>query len=142
MIDVNLDLPGAAFIPRDYVPDMRAKIDLYRRLARCTDVAAVEQIRDGFVDRFGPLPDEVRRFLELVELRIDTAFWQVIDLHIEAPYLVFEYTDAGRARQWVQKSKGRLRIVDDRSIYMTLSADILSDPDRLIETAKSVLRLT
>src|SRR3989304_563925 len=33
-IDVNIDLPGEAYLPRGYVPDMRAKIDLYRRLGR------------------------------------------------------------------------------------------------------------
>src|SRR5688572_19796673 len=29
-IDVDIDLPGAAHLPTDYVPDMRLKIDLYR----------------------------------------------------------------------------------------------------------------
>ena len=31
-VDVTLDLPGEAYLPRTYVPDMRLKIDLYRRL--------------------------------------------------------------------------------------------------------------
>ncbi len=35
-IDVHIDLPGEAYIPRSYVPDMRMKIDLYRRLTRVT----------------------------------------------------------------------------------------------------------
>ena len=33
-VDVLVDLPVAAFFPRQYVPDMRMKIDLYRRLSR------------------------------------------------------------------------------------------------------------
>src|SRR5690242_9390566 len=35
-IEVNVALPGEAFLPRSYVPDIRAKIDLYRRIARVT----------------------------------------------------------------------------------------------------------
>ncbi len=35
-IDIRIDLPGETFIPRNYVPDMRMKIDLYRRLTRVT----------------------------------------------------------------------------------------------------------
>ena len=31
-IEVDVDLPGEGHIPRSYVPDMRLKIDLYRRL--------------------------------------------------------------------------------------------------------------
>ena len=30
-IDVTIDLPGEAYLPQQYVPDMRLKIDLYRR---------------------------------------------------------------------------------------------------------------
>ena len=33
---VNVDLPGEAWLPRDYIPDLRAKIDVYRRLSRAT----------------------------------------------------------------------------------------------------------
>ena len=36
-VDVDLDLLVEAYIPRSYVPDMRLKIDLYRRLARVSD---------------------------------------------------------------------------------------------------------
>jgi transcription-repair coupling factor (superfamily II helicase) len=33
---VNIDLPGEAWLPRDYVPEFRATIDVYRRLSRAT----------------------------------------------------------------------------------------------------------
>ena len=36
-IDVDIALPGEAYLPADYVPDMRLKIDLYRRLSRITN---------------------------------------------------------------------------------------------------------
>ena len=44
-------------MPRGYVPDMRTKIDLYRRLARLTTEAAVDDFASELADRFGPLPD-------------------------------------------------------------------------------------
>ena len=34
-IEVDVDLPGEGYLPRSYVPDMRLKIDLYRRLRGC-----------------------------------------------------------------------------------------------------------
>ena len=33
-LDWKLDLPGEAWLPRDYIPDFRAKVDVYRRLSR------------------------------------------------------------------------------------------------------------
>ena len=85
------------------------------------------------------LPDCVERLLALAQLKSDAAFWQIDSLHLESPYMVFGYTDAGRARQLLLHQGGRLRRVDDRSLYLTLPLD-LQDPDQIIATAKSVLQ--
>ena len=37
--DVDIDLPVEAYLPADYVPDLRHKIDLYRRIARINNAA-------------------------------------------------------------------------------------------------------
>ena len=58
---------------------------------------------------------------------------------MESKYLVMLFSDMGRARQLVKASNGRLRIVDEQSIYMTLS-DVEQAPERIVETVKSVLR--
>ncbi len=115
------------------------KIDLYRRLARSAGDGEIEQLRRELLDRFGPLPDCVERLLALAQLKSDAAFWQVDSLHLEPPYMVFGYTDGGRARQLVHNQGGRLRMVDDRSLYLTLPKE-LQHPDQIIATAKSVLR--
>ena len=52
-IHVEVDLPVAAFLPDDYVPDRRQKIDLYRRLARLERFDQVEELRSELRDRFG-----------------------------------------------------------------------------------------
>ena len=44
-IEVDVDLPGEGYIPRSYVPDMRLKIDLYRRLARVSNLTELEDFR-------------------------------------------------------------------------------------------------
>ena len=53
-VDVSVDLPCEAYIPRTYVPDMRLKIDLYRRVARLATIADWEDLSAELVDRFGP----------------------------------------------------------------------------------------
>ena len=76
-VEVNIDLPGEAYLPRGYVPDMRSKIDLYRRLARLTTEAAVDDFASELADRFGPLPAVVEHLLELARLRIWAHGWGV-----------------------------------------------------------------
>jgi transcription-repair coupling factor (superfamily II helicase) len=137
--DVTIELPGEAYLPREYVPGMRAKIDLYRRLARIGDHDSIENVSQELLDRFGPLPLPVQRLLVLARLRLEAAAWEIDSIHLERPYLVFGYTDRRRADQLARSSKGRLRIVDQRSLYCTL-ADAAANPDEMIGVARSVLR--
>ncbi len=57
VIDRAILLPGEAWLPRDYVPDFRAKIDVYRRLSRATAAGQVDDLAAELTDRFGPPPD-------------------------------------------------------------------------------------
>ena len=60
---------GGAHLPHDYVPDEDAKLEIYRRLARTTEVGEIAALRDELRDRFGPLPAEAERLLTVAELR-------------------------------------------------------------------------
>ena len=66
---VNIDLPGEAWLPRDYVPDFRAKVDVYRRLSRATAGRQVDELAAELSNRFGLLPDKARRLLGFARLR-------------------------------------------------------------------------
>ena len=46
-VEVDVDLPGQGYIPRSYVPDMRLKIDLYRRMARVSSRSELADIHLG-----------------------------------------------------------------------------------------------
>ena len=63
VIDVDVDLPGEAYIPEDYVPDRRMKIDLYRRLTRVAGDQDLNDFRSELHERFGEPPDPVVRML-------------------------------------------------------------------------------
>jgi hypothetical protein len=54
--------------------------------------------------------------------------------------MVFRYADAARARQLVRHSGGRLRLVDERSLYANLPAADAHDPDAIVRFAFDCLR--
>ena len=140
-IDITIELPGEAYLPRDYVPDLRAKIDIYRRLARTYDEDGLVAIKEELQDRFGKLPECVDRLLELARLKSDMAVWQLNSLIVEHPYLAFGYSDRQRAEQLVRKSKKQLRLVDDESLYCTIPDGMEKHPDKLISHVRSLLSL-
>jgi transcription-repair coupling factor (superfamily II helicase) len=65
-LDVNVD----AYVPADYIPYERAKIEVHRRVAGALEVAEVEQLRDELEDRFGPVPGPLENLLSLQRARI------------------------------------------------------------------------
>ena len=85
--DCDSWMPSEAYLPADYVPDLRLKIDLYRRLARLTGFDDLQEFRDELVDRFGPLPSAVECLLAREELKIDAAIWQINEIYLEDRYL-------------------------------------------------------
>src|SRR5690606_7025024 len=133
-IDVDIDLPGEAFIPAEYVPDLRLKIDLYRRLARITEDSQIREFYDELRDRFGAPPEPVERMLRVSELKIEAAVWQVAAIRMEDKYLVFEYTDRARIEQLARLHRGKLRVVDEKNAYFTLPASATT-PDQILEVA-------
>jgi transcription-repair coupling factor (superfamily II helicase) len=65
-----LDLPLTAYIPESYVPDLTARLDIYKRLAKATDQAEARQIGEEMVDRFGKLPKQVENLLYLLNIKL------------------------------------------------------------------------
>ncbi|MGV3604982.1 MAG: transcription-repair coupling factor [Planctomycetaceae bacterium] len=138
-LDVDVNLPGDAFLPDDYVQDMRLKIDLYRRLTR---VASFDQLQDfeaELTDRFGEIPKPVRRLLALTELKMEAAIWQISAVFIENNFVVFRYADRQRIEHLARLHPRKVRIVDDRSAYVPITQE-LADPDEMLKFVKSILQ--
>ncbi|MET0301756.1 MAG: transcription-repair coupling factor, partial [Methyloceanibacter sp.] len=65
----RINLGTAVLIPEDYVPDLQVRLGLYRRLSSVETQEAIEAFAAELIDRFGPLPDEVRHLLDIVEIK-------------------------------------------------------------------------
>ena len=141
---VNIDLPGEAWLPRDYVPDFRAKIDVYRRLSRATAERQVDDLAAELSDRFGPLPDEARRLLDFAKLRC-----RAIDLGIDSitrhPGMIMighhDRERIDRLRQAAAKKNRVVRVVDQKTAVVPLHADTLADPAKLLASVRSLVDL-
>jgi transcription-repair coupling factor (superfamily II helicase) len=67
--EVRVDLPVAAFLPEEYVPDVDERVLLYRRIAAATSPEAVETIAAEVEDRFGPVPVPARELMAIARIK-------------------------------------------------------------------------
>jgi transcription-repair coupling factor (superfamily II helicase) len=65
----QINVGSAVLIPEAYVSDLQARLGLYRRLSTLTEREDIEMFAAELVDRFGPLPEEVKHLLAVVQIK-------------------------------------------------------------------------
>ncbi len=64
---IHLGLP--ILIPEEYVTDLSTRLTLYRRLSNVENEEEIEGFTLELLDRFGPLPEEVKNLLSVLKLK-------------------------------------------------------------------------
>ena len=85
--ECKVEIPVTAHLSTEYVPSDRLRLDLYRRLADSKGEGDVDAISEELEDRFGPLPDESKRLIEIAKLRIRVKEVGIQDLAVQGKYL-------------------------------------------------------
>ncbi|MFW6139345.1 MAG: transcription-repair coupling factor [Spirochaetota bacterium] len=68
-IDPVIDVKYSGYIPKQYIPSEKLRIEFYKKLAGVRKKGELEEIREELADRFGPLPVEMHELLTVVELK-------------------------------------------------------------------------
>jgi transcription-repair coupling factor (superfamily II helicase) len=100
-----VDLPLEAHLPTEYVPDEAQKLELYRRLARARTAGDLAAFRQEVSDRFGAMPAEVQRLVEVAELRLAAEAAGVSSISREEGLLVVRF-GAGLSRSTAMQLLG------------------------------------
>jgi transcription-repair coupling factor (superfamily II helicase) len=146
-LEVSVDLPWPAYLPRDYVAGQRLRIEVYRRLARVRRLERLQDFRQEIRDRFGPMPESAEWLLRLAEIRLLAARWQIAGVHLEEVLdksagprdLVFGYRSPRKIKRLADRAGGRLRIVDGTTAYFRL-APAETEAELLYACLKELLR--
>src|SRR5438876_12412478 len=67
---LTLDLPVEHFLPREYVPDEKLRLQVYHDLAAVVDEQGLESAERNLADRFGKPPAPVRNLLYALRVKL------------------------------------------------------------------------
>ena len=145
-IDVNIDLPWTAYLPRDYVPATKQRLEIYRRLTRIRKQDRLADFQTELTDRYGALPEPVAWLLKLAEIRLLATRWNLSAIHLDRPAspeapieMILTYRDPRKAQMVVSRTAGRLKLVDTSRLYFRLKKGE-NEPLRLYQILKDLLR--
>jgi transcription-repair coupling factor (superfamily II helicase) len=126
--DVQLEL--TAFIPNAYVPTESQRIALYRQLRRVATPEALAEVAAEIDDMYGPMPDEVRRLVDLETVRAAAGRAGIRSIHRQKADLTLVLEDVavlgplfGRAVAKDVRDAGVVRVLDAHTVLWRLSED-------------------
>jgi len=68
--EAEIDLHVPALIPDDYLPDVNARLTLYKRIASATDEDQLRELQVEMIDRFGLLPEPVKHLFAVTSIKL------------------------------------------------------------------------
>ncbi len=87
----EVDLQTQTLIPDDYLPDIHARLVLYKRIASTETEQELRDLKVEMIDRFGLLPDAVKALFSVTELKqlAQPLGVKKIDMHVAGGRIVF-----------------------------------------------------
>ncbi len=69
-VSQEVNLHAATLIPEDYLPDVHARLILYKRISAATTAAQLDELQVEIIDRFGLLPEPLKRLFAVTQLKL------------------------------------------------------------------------
>jgi transcription-repair coupling factor (superfamily II helicase) len=134
-----VDLGFATYIPKNYIPINRHRMDAYRKIAVARGDEDIEQIKGELTDVYGPMPDEINLLLDLAELRIKASKCDIKSIVASGEDLIFSFAKDTKApsESFFSKIGGKVRIPDSRTVYLRLSKNYF-EPKTLINVLSKI----
>ena len=114
-----IDLPLAAYVPTDYVPDAALRLRLYRRMALLESLTEIDEMAAELADRFGAIPDPVHNLLYQLRIKVLALAAGVTAVVSEAGQIKIRVNDLeGLDRFHLQRYLGEAVRVSKKAIWM------------------------
>ncbi len=135
----HVDIGISAYIPKTYIPGDRQRMDLYRRLTRCTSLEMLAGVEQDVKDAFGEPPRQAIIMFALTELRLLSALFGIDSIIKKDPDVVMTVRDAGKAQIALHGAPGTVRVIDEKTIYLRMPPTFL-ESETCLMVLKNLMR--
>ncbi len=132
-----VDLGFAAYIPKNYIPIDRLRMDAYRKIAVARTGEDLKQLESELADVYGPVPEEAELLVELSEIRIAASKHDIKSIVASGYDLAFSFAESpgDKMNSLFANVSGRVRIADNKTVYLRLPGNYFEP-----RTVLSILR--
>jgi transcription-repair coupling factor (superfamily II helicase) len=141
----EVDLQTATLIPEDYLPDIHARLVLYKRIASAETSDDLRALKVEMIDRFGLLPDQTKALFAVTELKQQAAHLGIkkLEAHASGGRIIFTSTpqiDTGELITMIQTQAQVYKFDGADKLRFTQKFEDMEEKVAFLE--KVLLRLT
>ncbi|GLP94887.1 transcription-repair coupling factor [Paraferrimonas sedimenticola] len=92
----EMELRIPVLIPDDYIMDVNTRLNLYKRIANCTNAKQLDELQVEMIDRFGLLPQQTKNLISLTRDKARAAAIGIVKLDMHANGGSIEFGDNNR----------------------------------------------
>ncbi len=137
----EIDLHMSSLLPEDFLPDVHARLVMYKRISGVESIAQLEDLQSETIDRFGLLPEPAKNLFSIAQLRIDAERLGVERLDIgpaagSVSFLDSTPLDPGALILIVQQHAGSMRFDGPHKLRFTGN---WREPEERLRAARTLL---
>ena len=148
-VGLTLDLPIEHFLPREYVPDEKLRLQVYHDLAAVEDEQSLEAAERNLADRFGKPPAPVRNLLYALRVKLLARAAGLAAIETDGDWLVMRLPTGWngderrleaqfRSILYVRFGKVRISLTQAGAQWKERLVDVLGEIERLGRIAVAV----
>jgi transcription-repair coupling factor (superfamily II helicase) len=115
-LETAVDLGLETWIPEEYIPDVRTRVEIYRRLTASRSEESLDVAEREIVDRFGPIPSPVEGFIRTMRVKIRAAAFDLASVSPGKEGVIAKYRDRRKAEELRKRDPNAVRIMDEETI--------------------------
>ncbi|PIU51103.1 transcription-repair coupling factor [Candidatus Desantisbacteria bacterium CG07_land_8_20_14_0_80_39_15] len=114
-IEPVIKLKVNAHIPDEYIGNIEQKTILYKRMVGISDLDEIKELKEELRDRFGELPEPVKKLMEVLEIRILAKNVRVRSIEMKGNYAIISHNS----------KTIKIEIEDSEKIFVQVKKKIL-----------------
>jgi len=136
---VVLDLGITTYIPKNYIPSDRHRMEVYRKIAVAKTLQQIKDLAAELNDLYGPVSDEVKLLLDLTKLKIKAAEFNIKAIIASGQSLVFSFAQkiSNKDKMLLKNIAGKITIPDNKTAYLHLQKNYC-EPQTLINILRKI----
>ena len=120
----TINVGASVLIPEPYVADLNVRMSLYRRLSAIETREEIDRFAAELIDRFGPLPEEVKHLFEIVFIKqlAKAAGVEKIDAGPKGGTISFRgnaFAQPLKLVQFIAQHSGTMKVRPDQKVVVT-----------------------